>query len=431
MTKQSDDSVRPPAEKRTVAKRSHGDGGIDERGAGIYRLRYRINGRRFSKTFKGTLTEARKELRALIRSGDAGEHVDPSKITVGQWIDQWIAAGAPGRRKEKVGERTLERYADLVNVHVKPVLGNRRLQQLRPQEIDKLYSDMAEAATIAPRTQHHVHVVLGACLGTAARKGLLVANPMLRVEQVPSVKSRPVSDPDADTEGDDIGEGLTEAELAALISGFKTSSIYPIVVLAAATGARRNEILALRWTDLDTEKKTLRIERAWEPTKKFGLRLKSPKTERGRRTIDLDDATVLLLTGLRETHQRLSAGIPDGADVDLSLIRLPAAALIFPNPPEPGADLSFTVPRIPRSVSQAFARRADKIGFGRIRLHDLRGVHSTALLDALIPVHTVAQRIGDDPATLLRNYTKRKRSKAADKSLSDAIAGFATGFLGS
>jgi integrase len=349
-----------------MTKRSHGDGGIDERGDGIFRLRYRVNGRRFTKTIHGTLTEARKELRALVRSGDTGEHVDPTKMTVGAWVDQWIEAGAPGRRREKVSERTLERYADLLNVHVKPVLGLRRLQQLQPQEIDKLYSDMAEAATIAPRTQHHVHVVLGACLGTAARKGLLVANPMLRVEQVPSVKPSPVeavSDLDADAERDDIGEGLTEAELAALISGFKSSSIYPIVVLAASTGARRNEILALRWTDLDTEKKTIRIERAWEPTKKFGLRLKPPKTARGLRTIDLDDATVSLLTGLRETHQRLSAGIPDGADIDLSLIRLPAATLIFPNPPEPGADFSFTAPRIPRSgvTSLRPARRQNRL----------------------------------------------------------------------
>lgn len=154
-----------------------------------------------------------------------------------------------------------------------------------------------------------------------------------------------------------------------------------------------------------------------------------------------------MLLKLRETHQRLSAGVPDGADVDLSLIRLPAAALIFPNPPEPGKDFSFTAPRIPRSVSQAFARRAETIKrdlvspaaardhveperhFGNIRFHDLRGIHSTALLDAGIPVHTVAQRIGDDAATLLRNYTKRKRSKTADQNLSEAIAGFAMGFL--
>lgn len=148
------------------------------------------------------------------------------------------------------------------------------------------------------RAVHHVHVVFSASLATATRKGLLVANPMLRVEQIPSVKAIPtevVSQPDdtnADDERGDIGEGLTEVELAALISGFRSSTIFPIVAVAAATGARRNEILALRWSDLDSGRKTLRIERAWEPTKKFGLRLKLPKTARGLRTVDLDDATV-------------------------------------------------------------------------------------------------------------------------------------------
>ena len=90
-------------------KRSHGDGGIDQRGEGAYRLRYRVAGKRFTKTFHGTLSEARKELRSLLKSGDDGEHVDPSKKTVSQWIDEWLKAGAPGRKKKKVGQRTLER----------------------------------------------------------------------------------------------------------------------------------------------------------------------------------------------------------------------------------------------------------------------------------------------------------------------------------
>ncbi|MEH2608745.1 hypothetical protein [Bradyrhizobium sp. AZCC 1693] len=60
----------------------------------------------------------------------------------------------------------------------------------------------------------------------------------------------------------------------------------------------------------------------------------------------------------------------------------------------------------------------------------MRGIHATALLDAGIPVHTVAQRIGDDPAILLRNYAKRKRTKAADANLTDAIEKFASGLLG-
>lgn len=409
-------------------KRSHGDGGLDRRGDDVYRLRYRVKGKRFTKTFHGTLGEARKALRALVRSGETGEHVDPDKITVRDWIDQWLEAGAPGRKQVRVSERTLERYSQLMNTHVKPAFGDRRLQQLQPLEIEKLYRDMANAATIAPRTQRHVHSVLGACLGTATRKCLLSVNPMLRIEQIPSIKASPIDEDGGDE--DDIGEGLSDSELAELITGFKSSTIFPIVAVAAATGARRNEILALRWTDLDPERKTLRIERAWEPTKKFGLRLKVPKTARGRRTIDLDDATVSLLLRQREAHQRVAAGVPDGTEVDLSLVRLPATALMFPNPPEPGTDFSFTTPRIPRSVSQAFARHAERISFGRVRFHDLRGVHSTALLDAGIPVHTVAQRIGDDPATLLRSYTKRRRSKDADKKLSEAITGLAKGFLG-
>jgi hypothetical protein len=68
------------------------------------------------------------------------------------------------------------------------------------------------------------------------------------------------------------------------------------------------------------------------------------------------------------------------------------------------------------------------VGFGATHFHDLRGVHATALLDAGIPVHTVAQRIGEDPATLLRNYVKRKRSKQADQSLATALASFSGGF---
>jgi integrase len=190
------------------------------------------------------------------------------------------------------------------------------------------------------------------------------------------------------------------------------------VVLAAGTGMRRNELLALRWTDLDTEKKTLRIERAWEQTKKYGLRLKPPKTRRGLRTIGIDDALIALLLKEKERHQRIKASIPDGVVVDLSLMKLPASALMFPAVPETGEDFDFAKPRNPRNFSKEFARRADWLreharklslpSFGKTRFHDLRGIHSTALLDAGIPVHTVAQRIGDDPAVLLRTGLERR-----------------------
>src|SRR5215467_8479497 len=122
-------------------RRDRGDGGIDPRGPDSWRLRYRINGQRFSTTFRGTLSDARKELRRLIRSGDTGEHVAPDKITLAQWVEQWIAAGAPGRRQKKVGRRTLERYGELLRCHVLPALGARPLQRvLRPTSTSCIYS---------------------------------------------------------------------------------------------------------------------------------------------------------------------------------------------------------------------------------------------------------------------------------------------------
>jgi hypothetical protein len=215
-----------------MSKRSHGDGGIDKRGENSWRLRYRINSKRYSLAFHGTLSEARKKLRELIRSGDTGTHVEPDKITVAEWIDRWITAGAPDRSQKKAGRRTVERYSELLRCHVTPALGPRRLQQLQATEIDDLY--VALAAKLKPRTAHHVHIVLGACLGTATRKGLMMANPMARVEQVPSPGES------------DHGLALDAEGLRELIDGFRESALFSIVATAALTGARRNEILALQ-----------------------------------------------------------------------------------------------------------------------------------------------------------------------------------------
>lgn len=397
-----------------TSRRTHGDGGIDARGENSWRLRYRVNGRRFTKSFRGNKTEALKELRRLLRAADTGEHITPDKMTVAQWIDHWISIGAPGnKRRREVGQRTVERYAELLRCHVVPVLGPRSLQQLQSPEIDALYIRLA--GKISARTAHHVHSVLGACLGAATRTRRLVRNPMLELAKVPSPGEA------------DHGTALDEDQLLALVRGFKGSALYQIVAVAAFTGARRNEILALRWEDLDESGKTLRIERALEETEAHGLRIKGPKTERGKRTITIDDELLSLLLAQRERHLRIAAGVPEGVEVDLSLVRLPDGALMFPNPPAPGAPLSLTEPRNPRNTTKEFVRKATALGFGGLRLHDLRGAHETILLDKGVPVHVIAARCGHDPAVLLRSYAKR--TKKADTNAAAVIGALSKGTL--
>jgi integrase len=411
-----------------TSKRSHGDGktkkhksrtrrtgGIEARGENSFRLRYRVNGKRFTKTFQGSSwDDANNEVLRLINSGNAGQHVAPDKMTMAAWVDHWIAIGAPGRRKKKVGRRTLERYAELLRCHVVPTLGTRPLQQLQATGIDELYTKLE--GKMAPRTAHHVNTVLGACLGSAVRKGLLTSSPMARVEQVPSPGES------------DHGIALDKDELLKLVAGFKGSVLFPIVAVAAFTGARRNEVLALQWRDLDVAKKTLRIERAIEKLKKQPATLKGPKRDDHKRTITIDDDLLALLLGEREKHLRIKAGVPDSAAVDLSLVKLPDDALMFPNPPTAGEDFSFTKLRNPDNTTKEFTRKVAKTGFPGFHLHWLRGTHETLLLDNGVPVKDVAGRCGHDPVTLLRVYAKR--SKKADTSAAVVIGAISKGVLG-
>ena len=250
--------------------------------------------------------------------------------------------GRPVEKKQRPGRRAVERYSQLLRVHVAPSLGKLQLQKLTGSDIDGLYAELADK-DIGPRTAHHVHVVLNACLGAAVRSGALAVNPMSRVLQTPSPGEA------------NHGIALSDEETRRLLAGFRGSSIKLIVVIAIRTGMRRNEILALRWSDLDVPARELKVERAIE---KVGgkVTFKLPKTKRGLRAIAIDDSLLELLVAERETYQRLIAGVADGTAVDLTLVKLPADALMFPSPA--GRDLRS--PRDDHAVTAIFSSARGK-----------------------------------------------------------------------
>ncbi|MCK1679551.1 site-specific integrase [Bradyrhizobium sp. 147] len=375
-------------------KRSHGEGSIQKRGENSWRLRYYVGDVRHSLTFRGTRKEAADKLRGLLADAGKGVHVAPDKKTVSQWVDDWIALKTAERQ-----HKTVARYEDLLKKHVLPRLGERPLQQIKPIEIQKLYAEMT---ALAPRTRHHVATVLKACLQAAVDIGKL-----LQVSPAAAIKKPSAGD-------SDIGQALEQEKITALVEGFRGSTLFDFTFLMAFTGMRRGEALALRWSNFNPTAKTLRIERALEYTKKHGLQFKEPKSERGKRTIVLDDTLVALLLGMRARYQRLVAGAPDGIEVDLSLVRIPDDWLVFPSP-----DGQPNVARHPDSVTKQFTNRAAKILGFSIRLHDLRVSHGTWLLDQGTPVHVVAKRLGHDPSVLLKVYAKR--TQKGDESAAEKI----------
>jgi hypothetical protein len=115
-------------------KRDHGDGGIDPHGTDRWRLRWRVGEKRFTKSFHGSISGARKELRRLIKSADDGQRVAPDKLTLAAWVDRWVTLqrrdDADQPRTGLVDGRTLERYEELLGLHVLPAVGKRPLQRM-------------------------------------------------------------------------------------------------------------------------------------------------------------------------------------------------------------------------------------------------------------------------------------------------------------
>jgi integrase len=414
MTERSDNgNAKVPAKKKKATSRARGDGGIDssDRAENTHRLRYRVNGKRYTKTFHGSLTAARIELRRLLKTGDDGKHIAPDRITVGDWIDQWLQLlkrtptgdANPKRKRGLVNPRTQERYGQLLD-HVKAKHGTLALQKLTGSMIDDLYIELEQ--NLATRTVLHLHNALRPCLASAVKKKLIPANP--------------ADDAEAPNPGDtgDITV-LDETDLAKLVRGFRGHALEWIVDIAACTGARRNEIIALCWSDLDLDNKTLTIARSVEETKAYGRHVKEPKTARGKRTIAIDADLADRLRGYRDQAKRFVAGVTGDVEVDLSLVKLPEGALLFPGEPDPGEEVDLTKLRDGHAVTRTFRRHAKKLGFN-IKFHWVRASHLTILLDKGEQVHVVAKRAGHDPVTLLRSYARW--TKKADAKVAETIA---------
>jgi integrase len=183
----------------------------------------------------------------------------------------------------------------------------------------------------------------------------------------------------------------------------------PLLGLAVATGARRGELLALRWSDLDLDAGTVRIGRSLRRGE-HGLRFKSPKTAAGTRTVGLGSATVAMLRRLRaeQVERRLAFGPAYHADADLIVC---------------DADGS---PLNPDHVSRQFRALANLAGLpAEVHLHTLRHSAASFMAAAGVPASDIAAQLGhaDGGALALRVYVhpleegKRRAAAALDQVL--------------
>jgi integrase len=340
-------------------------GSIKKRGASSWRLIFdapSVNGKRKQRTVtvRGTFKDAQKELTRLLGAADSGTLADPSKATVADYLRQWLDSALDRSPK------TLERYRELAERQVIPHLGSVALQKLRAEHVSDWHAKLI-ASGLAAQTVVHAHRVLSLTLKRAVENGTLARN-VAALRKPPKVEAREL-------------EILSPAQVAAVLAALADHYLYPIASLALATGMRRGELLALQWSDVDLERAVVRVEHSVEETK-AGLRVKPPKTKRGRRNIGLPAEAAVML---REHRKRL-------IELRLALGQGGPPTLVFST--VEGEMLS------PNSVSRSWRQTCKARKLPRVQFHALRHTHASTLIRAGVDVLTISRRLGHSSASM-------------------------------
>ena len=319
---------------------------------------------------KGTRRDAEREMSRILGELNMGSYVEPARMSVGEFLDRWLADYA----KPKVTSKTFERYGEMIDGHIRPALGTYLLPKLAPLHIQSFYSRALATGRkdgkggLSAQSVVHFHRVLHKALAQAVKWQLLARNPVDAVEPPRAERNEM--------------RALDEDETAKLLALLEGTRLHMPVFLAVTTGLRRGEILGLRWSNIDLETGTLTVVQSLEQTK-AGLKFKSPKTHRSRRSIALPQMTVEALRSHRaaQAEEKLALG---PAYEENGLVC-----------PRPGG--GPWAPDVFSTAFAAFVRRSDMKAF---RFHDLRHSHASHLLRLGVHPKVVSERLGHSSVSI-------------------------------
>lgn len=313
-------------------------------------------------TVQGTKREAEAKLAELLQRANTGQVVEPSKLTLAQWLDEWMGmAIAPPHKRL----RTYETYKGVVAKYLKPKLGQIRLGELRASHLQQYY----DSSSLSKATLQQHHAILHSALKAAVQQDLIPRN----------AASLVVGKPRAKEGKEDVLENCWETEEAkkfleaAKARGVQSAAFYG---LAIETGMRKGELCGLRWIDVDLKAGTLSIVRQLVkpgPEPIFG----PPKNGQSR-TIALGEQTMDLLRKhkAQQATMRLELGTAYHDH-----------GLVFTK--------TFGEPVQINNLGQREYRQIiEAAGVRKIKFHGLRHTCATLLLKAGTPVNVVSERLG-------------------------------------
>ena len=321
-------------------------------------------------------------------------YVSPSKATVGEYLSTWINDVHASQLKAT----TLERYKQVINKHLIPELGAIKLQDLRASHVQALYTNLLTRPTatgepLSPRTVELIGTVLKIAIKYAVNVDEVMAvNPANRVP-LPKGKGS-------------IPAPWSIQELNTFLDVARTHRLFFFFRLSAFTGARRGELLALKWSDFDGSAITISKNRL-SVSKQVLVQNSTKGGTNGQRRVPLDRETIELFTAHRKRQliERLALG-------------------------EYWHDTGYVftqengLPIYPHTPSDLFKKLLKKADLRPTRLHDQRHLHATELLRLGEPLHVVASRLGHRDAMVTATiyaHVSDQQAETASSTFANAV----------
>ncbi len=354
-------------------------GTVRKRSNGLWEVRVSLprdsltGGRQqLTRYVRGTRAEADLALaRLTVEATDTGAPDPAGRHTVARLLEEWLDL-ISGR----LAPKTVHEYRRLSRARVVPALGDRPVRAVDASEVDRFYRALQREAGLSAASVRQVHAVLSGAFGQAVKWGWIPASPITRTSP-PPVRQQEIRPP-------------APVDVNALIAAARADDpdFGIFLVLAATTGARRGELCALRWLDIDLDAGSMVIHRALTDV---GGKVseKTTKTRVARR-LRLDARTVSELRAHREAAEdrATSCGVP-----------LSPLAFVCSHAGDGAAPLR------PDKATSTFTALRNRLGQPTVRLHDLRHFMATTALAAGVPVRTVSGRLGHaNAATTLGVY---------------------------
>ncbi len=257
-----------------------------------------------------TKTDAREALAAVPADAAGGVVLDAGKLTVAEYLERWLSdCLTPLVGSGKMEHSTLVRYEGIVERHISPTIGRKKLKDLGRSEVRALYS--TKGKELSPRFVDYIHVTLQKALGQAMRDDLIPRNV--------AAKERPRSSRQRRKKE---AEALSREQVRALLAAARGERNEALYIVAVHTGLRQGELLGLKWTDVNLGKGRgeLAVRRSLKVTED-GLGFGPPKNNASRRSVPLNNTALATLKAHRKRQNEVRLRTLEWSDNDL----------VFPN----------------------------------------------------------------------------------------------------